>query len=292
MSPNYQEFYYSSSDGLQLYGRKYGWENIDHTPLLCLAGLTRNSEDFDSLATYLASAEGGSRRIITLDYRGRGNSAYDRNSENYSIFKEAEDVVNGLMAIGVQHVNLLGTSRGGLIAMVLAAARPGIMKTVILNDVGPEMNGPGLVRIKRSISNAKQPASLNEAALGLESAYKSYFPKLTREDWLDQARTAYMEKNGKLELRYDPKLLDTFRAINLDVRLPTMWPQFEGLSNLPTLLLHGKLSDFLTEEIVDKMKSAHSKLKVYTSEYEGHAPLLRDAKSQTAIAAFLKSNTP
>lgn len=291
MSSAYQEFNYSSSDGLQLYGRKYGWDNNDHTPLLCLAGLTRNSDDFDGLAAYLASSDGGSRKVITLDYRGRGKSEYDSNSENYSIFKEAEDVINGLMCVGVQHVNLLGTSRGGLIAMLLAAARPGIMKTVILNDVGPEMSGPGLVRIKRSMSSAKHPTSIEEAAERLEAAYKSYFPRMEKEDWLNEAKTAFQENNGRLELRYDPKLLDTFRAINLDVRLPTMWPQFEGLSNLPTLLIHGKLSDFLTDEIVRKMQAKHSKMLVYTSEHEGHAPLLRDRKSQEAIAKFLKGNT-
>ncbi|MDJ0614144.1 MAG: alpha/beta hydrolase [Rhizobiaceae bacterium] len=288
MNPQYQEFNYSSSDGLNLYGRKYGWRNDDHTPLLCLSGLTRNSDDFDSLATFLASEHGGQRRVITIDYRGRGRSDYDRNSENYSIFKETEDVINGLLAIGVEHVNLLGTSRGGLIAMVLAAARPGIMKSVILNDVGPEMNGPGLVRIKRNMSNAKQPNSLQEAAAGLEGAYKSYFPTLAKEDWLREAATTFKEENGKLLLRYDPKLLDTFKTINLDVPLPTMWPQFQGLAGIPTLLIHGKLSDFLSDDIVQKMRATHPKLTVYTSEHEGHAPLLRDAPAQKAIANFLK----
>jgi len=290
MNPAYQEFTYSSSDGLSLYGRKYGWKNEDHTPLLCLSGLTRNSDDFDSLANYLTSEAGGARRVITLDYRGRGKSDYDKNSDNYSIFKETEDVINGLIAIGIQHVHLLGTSRGGLIAMVLAAARPGIMKSVILNDVGPEMNGPGLVRIKRSMSKAKQPTSLQEAADRLEEAYKSYFPLQTKEDWLNEARATFQEENGKLVLRYDSKLLDTFRAINLDVPLPTMWPQFKGLSNLPTLVIHGKLSDFLTDEIVQKMLVEHANMEVYGSEHEGHAPLLRDQPAQAAIATFLKKN--
>ncbi len=291
MNSQYQEFSYSSSDGLTLYGRKYGWENDDHTPLLCLSGLTRNSDDFDSLASFLANQDGGSRRIITLDYRGRGRSDYDRNSDNYSIFKETEDVINGLLAIGVEHVHLLGTSRGGLIAMVLAAARPGIMKSVILNDVGPEMNGSGLVRIKRNMSNAKQPSSLQEAAAGLEGAYKSYFPNLTKEDWLREAAVTFKEKNGKLTLNYDPKLLDTFKAINLDVPLPTMWPQFQGLGGMPTLLLHGKLSDFLSDEIVQKMRDVHPNLTVYTSEFEGHAPLLKDQPAQKTIAEFLKKNS-
>jgi len=288
MKSNFQEFSYTSSDGLNLYGRKYGWNNADSTPLLCLSGLTRNSNDFDPLATFLASKDGGAKRVITLDYRGRGESDYDSDSANYSIFTETEDVINGLMAVGVPHVHLLGTSRGGLIAMVLAAARPGIMRSVILNDVGPEMGGPGLVRIKRSMSNIKQPDTLREAAERLEGAYKSYFPLLTKEEWLAEAKMTFQEKSGQLILRYDPKLLDTFRTINLDVPLPTMWPQFKGLSGIPTLLIHGKLSDFLTDEIVSKMEKAHPEMQVYSSPQEGHAPLLRDAPSQQAIASFLK----
>ena len=160
----------------------------------------------------------------------------------------------------------------------------------MLNDVGPEMSGPGLVRIKRSMSNAKQPTSIQEAAERLEGAYKAYFPRMTKEDWLNEAQMTFREENGKLALCYDPKLLDTFREINLDVPLPTMWPQFKGLSNLPTLLIHGKLSDFLTDEIVSKMQEAHPSMQVYSSPHEGHAPLLRDIESQKTIASFLKQN--
>lgn len=288
MSTGFQEFYFSASDGLQLYGRKYGWENHDPHPVVCLPGLTRNSDDFAAIATHLAGDGGGNRRVVTFDYRGRGKSAYDRDWQNYNILKEAEDVLTGLTAIGLGQVNILGTSRGGIIAFVIAATRPGVLKSVILNDIGPELSGPGLVRIKRNMEKSRAPKTMDEAALMLENGFKRSFPNLGADDWKRQAGVIYREENGKLVLNYDRKLLHTFKAINLDAPLADMWPQFRGLSQLPCMLIHGKLSDLLTDEIVNKMLETKPDLHVHAVSDEGHAPLLRDEDTRSAISRFLE----
>lgn len=289
MSSDFRSFRYTASDGLRLAGRKYGWKNVDPCPVLCLAGLTRNSEDFDALARYLASEAGGEKRVVTLDYRGRGASEWDKNWQNYNILTEADDVIAGLMAIGIAHVHLVGTSRGGLIAMALAASRPGLMKSVVLNDIGPELNGPGLVRIKRSIEGAGKPKTLEEAARLLQLNNAAQFPQLSSEEWQEQAQLVYEPSGKGLATRYDPKILNGLKSINLDARLATLWPQLNGLSGIPNLLIHGAKSDLLTAPIIDRMRRENSGLRVHTVENEGHAPLLKDKASQTAIATFIKA---
>ncbi len=289
MQSNFLPFSFTASDGIHLAGRKYGWENADPVPVLCLAGLTRNSNDFDSVAQYLASEAGGGKRVLTLDYRGRGASQWDKNWQNYNILTEADDVISGLTAAGVGHVHLLGTSRGGLIAMILAASRPTLLRSVILNDIGPELNGPGLVRIKRSMESAGKPKTLEQAAQFLQLSNKAQFPLLTDEDWKEQAGLIYEQSGKRLVTRYDPKILNGLKAINLDARLVTLWPQFKGLSAVPNLLIHGQKSDLLTVPIIDRMRQENKELQVHAVPDEGHAPLLKDATTQNAISAFLKS---
>lgn len=289
MQPKFLPFSYTASDGLQLAGRKYGWDNHDPVPVLCLAGLTRNSDDFDAVAQFLTSEAGGRKRVIALDYRGRGASQWDKNWRNYNILTEADDVVAGLTAIGTEHVHLLGTSRGGLIAMVLAASRPALLRSVILNDIGPELNGPGLVRIKRSMESAASPKTLDEAARLLQLNNSAQFPQLTAEDWKEQANLIYVQSGKKLTTSYDPKILNGLKAINLDARLATLWPQFKGLSGISNLLIHGEKSDLLTKPIIERMRQENSRLQLHTVPNEGHAPLLKDTPTLATIAAFVKA---
>ena len=140
----FQEFHYHSRDGLQLYGRKYRGDPAA-LPLVCLPGLTRSSHDFHDVAKYLSTAAKSPRTVVTLDYRGRGNSEYDESWENYSIPVELDDVLDGIAAAGLPDFALLGTSRGGLIAMAMGAIRPAPIKAVILNDIGPVINPEGLM---------------------------------------------------------------------------------------------------------------------------------------------------
>lgn len=288
--PDWEEFRYSATDGLALAGRKYGWINSGIRPtVVCLAGLTRNSADFHELALFLSSDEGGNRRVLCLDYRGRGASAHDGNSDNYNPLVEADDVINGMVAAGVGEADIIGTSRGGIIAMILAAMRPGMLHTVILNDVGPQIDAKGLVRIKAYMQRSKTPSNMAQAVEYLKTYASAQFPKFIDADWQKQAELIYLEKDGKLSVRYDTSLIKSLKAINLDAPLPTMWPQFAGLKNLPVMVIHGQNSDLLSHDTVEKMRQEHRGLRVLNVADQGHAPDLGMPAIARQISTFLNA---
>ena len=286
-------FEYSASDGLRLAGRKYGWETVsDALPLVCLPGLTRNSADFHTIANYLAHETKTPRRVLCLDYRGRGMSARDRNWQNYNIFVEADDVVAGMIAAGIQHAVIFGTSRGGLITFVMAATRPGFLNGVIFNDIGPEIDPRGLVRIKNYVEKGVDHKSWESAVEAVQRTGASQFPDWGREKWEEQTHLIYAVRNGKIVRRYDKNLMKTLRSIDLDSPLPQMWPQFKALSRIPVMAIRGANSDLLSQLTVEKMHRVHGNMKSVTIPGQGHAPDPGTPELKKQIADFLKEADP
>ena len=285
-------FDYSASDGLKLAGRKYGWNNEGALPVLCLAGLTRNSADFHQLALHLAFKAKPARKVLCLDYRGRGMSAWDGDWENYNPLTEADDVLAGVTAAGLESVAVVGTSRGGMIAMILSAMRPALLKAVILNDVGPEIDGRGLVRIRAYVEKGQDFATWKDAVDAIEGIGRSQFPRVDRDEWRRQARLIYEEKDGRIVRRYDPKIMKTLTSIDLDSPLPSLWPQFAGLKRIPLLTIRGERSDLLTRETMEKMHEAHPSMHSATVPDQGHAPDLGTPGLPERIAAFIASTEP
>ena len=144
----------SAQDGLRLHVRDYGRGNNGALPVVCLPGLSRTSADFDALATALAGHAEQPRRVLALDYRGRGLSEHDRDPTNYNVGVEAADVITVLTALGVGTAVFVGTSRGGILTMLLAAQRPTLIAGAVLNDIGPVVEPKGLVRIKGYVGQA------------------------------------------------------------------------------------------------------------------------------------------
>ena len=177
--------------------------------MVCLPGLARSAGDFETLATALATDPTTPRRVIALDYRGRGQSDYDRDPANYSFQVELADVLAVLTALDCQPAVFVGTSRGGLLAMLMAAVRPTAIAGVVLNDIGPVIEPKGLMRIKGYVGKLPQPRSYGEAAEILRRLFDAQFPKLTAEDWLASAHRTFKEVDGKLVTNYDPALAKT-----------------------------------------------------------------------------------
>lgn len=284
-----ESHFISAPDGLRLHARSYGPRTSDLTPVVCLPGLTRNGDDFDELAHALAGgAAGGPRRVVALDYRGRGLSDHDPRWRNYDLKVENADILGCLGALGIGEAAFVGTSRGGLHVMLFAATRPAMLRGAVLNDIGPVIEPQGLARIRSYVGKLPAPHSWTDAVDIAKSVMGAQFPNLGAADWQAYARGTFIEEGGKFKLRYDPALMRTLEGMNLDAALPTAWPQFEGLAHIPLLALRGAHSDLLSEQTLEQMQKRHKRCEVHIVEGQGHAPLLRDEQSINRIAEFLR----
>lgn len=273
MNGSYRDLFVSAADGLRLYARDYGPEIGDALPVVCLSGFARTSEDFHELATLLSRDASRPRRVLALDYRGRGRSEWDRNWRNYDVRIELNDTLQVLTAAGIEKAIFVGTSRGGLIAMALSAIRPTLLAGVVLNDVGPVIESKGLIRIRGYVGKLPMPRSMSEAGQILRHISNAQFPHFTDEQWEKLARGTWREEDGRVVLNYDPNLMRTLEAIDLEAPLPDLWPLFEGLAPFPVLAIRGGNSDLLAAETLRGMQERHPRLTAMTVPDQGHAPL-------------------
>jgi pimeloyl-ACP methyl ester carboxylesterase len=271
-------------DGLSLYGRHYPAPGSSRRPVLCLAGLTRNSRDFHVLAEALSCSNDAPRPVYTLDFRGRGRSDFSRDWKDYSVPVEAFDVQDFMASQHLHAAGIVGTSRGGIVAMVLAAIQPSLLGPVVLNDIGPVIDMEGLVRISGYVGRMPLPRSWPEAAKLIREANQSHFTAVPDDLWETVARQWFNEKNGRPAAGYDPKIAKSFSL--KDGAIPELWPQFEALKRHPVLVLRGSNSDLLSEKTIDEMKRRHPRCDSFTVEGQGHAPILHDAPSIHAIRSF------
>jgi pimeloyl-ACP methyl ester carboxylesterase len=276
----------SAPDGLKLHARCYGRRSADAVPVICLPGLSRTAADFDRLADALAGNASQPRRVIALDYRGRGLSDYDRDPANYSFQVELADVLAVATALDCLPAIFVGTSRGGILAMLLAAMRPTAIAGVVLNDIGPVIEPQGLMRIKGYVGKLPQPRSFEEAAEILRRLFDAQFPKLGPDDWLANARHSFKQQNGALVPTYDVKLAKTLEGVDFERPLPPLWPQFDALAHKPVLVIRGANSDLLAAATVEAMRARRSALETIEVPDQGHAPLLADADTIARIADF------
>jgi pimeloyl-ACP methyl ester carboxylesterase len=272
----------SAPDGLKLHARCFGRRSADAVPVICLPGLSRTAADFDTLATALSDK----RCVIALDYRGRGLSDYDRDPANYSFQVELADVLAVATALDALPAIFVGTSRGGILAMFLAAIRPTTIAGVVLNDIGPVIEPQGLMRIKSYVGKLPQPRSFEEAAEILRRLFDAQFPKLTADDWLANARHSFKQQNGALVPTYDVKLAKTLEGTDFERPLPPLWPQFDALAGKPLLVIRGANSDLLSSATVEAMHARHAGLETFEVPDQGHAPLLADIDTIARIAVF------
>ena len=276
-----------SSDGLKLWARDYGGESGPaRLPVICIHGLTRNSRDFEDVAPAIAAA---GRRVLALDVRGRGRSAYDPNPTNYNPAVYAGDVAGLMSEAGIARAIFLGTSMGGLITMTLSTLRPDLIAGAILNDIGPEIATEGLTRIGSYVGSGGPAASWAEAAERTRAINGSAQPHLTEADWDRFARRTWREAEpGQLVLDYDPAIAQAFAAAPAGTPSPDLWPLFMALAiNRPMLLVRGGASDLLSEGTAARMQALAPQLRRVDLEGVGHAPTLDEPAARQAIADFL-----
>ena len=280
----FSSHFISAQDGLVLHLRSYGDDASPLTPVVCLPGLARTGGDFDALALALAAA---GRRVVALDYRGRGLSQWDANPAHYDVMTENADIQAVLAAAGIEQAVFVGTSRGGIHTMVLSATRPRLIKAAVLNDIGPVIESKGLARIKGYVGKLPQPRNWADATDLIKRLASAQFTGLSEAEWDEFARLTFVETNGTLAARYDPALSKGLAAIDLSAKIPDLWPQFDGLKHVPLLVIRGANSDLLSPETLAAMAARHPRCETFSVPGQGHAPLLLDTPSIERIAAFV-----
>lgn len=274
--------YYQSKDGLNLFYRDFGGQN-DGIPVICLPGLTRNSRDFEDIANRISSE----RRVITVDFRGRGFSDHDENWQNYHPLTYVDDVWTLLDLLNIGRVIVVGTSLGGLCAMAMAAQQSARIAGVVMNDIGPRINPAGITRIQDYTGRAAPVSNWEEAAEQTKEIYGQWLPGLGDEGFMRLAKRAFREiENGVPQLDMDTNIGRAIREIGPQKGDP--WEYFAALRDIPVTLLWGALSDILTEDIVAEMLEAKPDLEICPVANRGHVPLLDEAECLSAIDAFLK----
>lgn len=272
--------YVTANDGVRLAYSDQG----TGVPLLCLPGLTRNMDDFEPvLAHYGARA-----RVIRMDFRGRGASDY-ADFATYNPMQEAQDVVALLDHLELPGVCVLGTSRGGLVALMLAVIARARLSGVIFNDIGPEIMAEGLANIMEYIGRPPAFASLAEAAAAMPGVYAGVFRDVPKKTWADFARRVWREESGALHLRYDPALRDAVApAFAPDFVTPDLWPLFDALEGAPLGLVRGAQSNILSVETAAEMRRRRPDMAFVELDDRGHVPFLNEPGAQAVIDAVLE----
>jgi pimeloyl-ACP methyl ester carboxylesterase len=266
--------------------RCYGPSAASPLPVLCLPGLSRNAADFHPLALALSRHAAQPRRVLALDYRGRGRSEWDRDPGNYNPLVELGDVLSVVTALGVGPAIVIGSSRGGILAMMLAALRPTALAGVVLNDIGPVIDPKGLIRIKSYVGKLPQPKSFEDGAEILRRLFDAQFPTQSAEQWLAGAHRAWEERDGKLVPTYDVRLARTLEGISPERPLTPMWKEFDALARVPLMVVRGANSDVLSSGTLAAMRERRPDLDVLEVPDQGHTPLLAEPDTLARIAAF------
>jgi len=283
----FADIHVTAPDGLRLHVRSYGRRLPATLPVVCLPGLARTAADFHPLAMALAGNPTEPRWVLALDYRGRGESAYDYNSGNYSLPVELADLMAVLTALEISPAVFVGTSRGGLIAMMLAAARPTAIGGVVLNDIGPVIEPKGLMRIKSYVGKLPTPRNYEEGGDILRRLFAAQFPKLAAADWVAFARRTWKETKGRLVPTYDVRVAKTLEGADFERPLAALWNQFDALARVPLMVIRGANSDILSFDTVAAMRARRYDIDVVEVPDQGHAPLLSEPELIHRIANFI-----
>lgn len=281
----WRDIFIHAQDGLRLHARDHGPTNGARLPLICLPGLSRNAIDFEEIAEALSNGP-HARRVVSIDYRGRGLSDWDPDPANYDIRVENGDILALLTALDIGHAVFLGTSRGGLHILAMSAIRPGLLAGAILNDIGPVIEMSGLTRIKSYVGRLAPPQTMAEGAAIMEKIANGGFPVFTQHDWMRLAEKTFVEKNGRLAANYDPQLLQALAIYSAESPPPALWHLFDGLGAIPTLVIRGENSDILAAATLDAMRQRRADLETLVIPGQAHSPPLWEAEYIQRIADF------
>lgn len=281
----FTEHSYHSEDGLNLYYRHYAGPTNAPLTILCIPGLTRNSRDFEELADHLASRY----RVLCADLRGRGKSQYAPDPSSYNPLVYLKDIRLLLDAAEIEKAVLIGTSLGGMLAMLAAASMRARVCAAVLNDIGPVVEVSGIERIRGYVGQNAGFPSWRAAAASIRDKNRAAFPRWGEEDWMRMAHKTCAEgEDGRVRTDYDKRIAQPLQQSGSPANTD-LWSVFEASRGIPTLAIRGELSDILSQQVFDEMKVRLPGLQQALVRNVGHAPFLTEPEARKAIDAFLKS---
>jgi pimeloyl-ACP methyl ester carboxylesterase len=278
----YTDSYWWSNDGLRLHYRDYAGRE-DRPPIVCMPGLTRNARDFEGVAARLSPEW----RVIAVDFRGRGESAYAKDAMTYVPLTYAQDVLLLLTELKIERFVAFGTSLGGIVTMLLAATGRATLAGALLNDIGPVIEADGLARIKGYVGRTSSWPTWIHAARALGENNAEVYPFYGLEDWLRLAKRMYrLTPAGRIVPDYDKNIAEPFRLPGGEAGVD-LWPALDALADVPTLIVRGALSDLLSDTTADEMVARLNNATLVTVAEAGHAPTLDEPEAVSGIEALL-----
>lgn len=278
--------YWTSRDGLKLHYRDYAARSnqaSERPPIICLPGLTRNARDFAEVAQRISA----DWRVLCPDMRGRGDSAYAKDSATYNPVQYVDDVSLLLEDAGISKFVVIGTSLGGLMTLAMALIMADRIAGAVINDVGPVIELVGLERIKDYVGQGRSFPTWMHAARALEEAQGSALPQYETADWLAAAKRAMvLGSNGRIVFDYDMKIAEPFATADTSAGID-LWPAIDALAGKPMLIIRGGLSDLFSAETLDQMHQRLPGSEVLTLPNVGHAPMLTEPEAAAAIDRLL-----
>ena len=272
--------YWNSADGVKLHYRDYDG-NRDRPPILCIPGLTRNARDFEPVADRFA----GGWRIIAIDLRGRGGSAFDPDSSNYKPMVYVADILKMLDQLGIADAVFVGTSLGGICTMALALGDRERIAGALLNDIGPVVDMAGVERIMGYVGKASSFASWTDAIAELSARNFDVYPDYGPAEWERHVRRLMREDgSGSVVFDYDMAIAGNFESA---ASAPEIWPLYQALDGRPVTILRGELSDLLSAQVATRMASDLPDVELVTIPRVGHAPSLDEPESLAALDRLL-----
>ncbi len=270
--------YWWSKDGLRLHYRDYPGDAAC-PPILCIPGLTRNARDFEGLASRLA----GRNRVIVVDLRGRGESAYAKDPLTYVPLTYVQDLQALFVELAMPRYIAIGTSLGGILSLLIAATDRQRLAGLVLNDIGPAIEASGLERIRAHVGKNQTWPTWLHAARALEDANRDIHAGWGLQDWLAHAkRLCRLSPQGRIIFDYDMKIAEPFNLPGGEAGVD-LWPTLDALAGIPTLLVRGGRSDILSAQTAARMVGRVPGMDLVTLPDAGHAPLLTEPEAFAAI---------
>ena len=271
--------YWNSADGVKLHYRDHDG-NRDRPPILCIPGLTRNARDFEPVADRYA----GEWRVISIDLRGRGGSAFDPDPSNYKPMVYVADILKMLDQLGIADAVFVGTSLGGICTMALALGNSERIAGALLNDIGPALDLAGIDRIMGYVGKEARFAGWDDAIDQISSRIGDIYPDYTRSEWERFVRRTAREDGDAIVFDYDMAIASNFESA---ASSPDIWPLYQALDGRPVTILRGELSDLLSADVALQMVDKLSDVELVTVPRVGHAPSLDEPESLEAIDRLL-----